>query len=176
LPAAKVVAMPDSGFFLDYNYTQGAGYGALMRWVYAGMNSSGGVPAACAAANPDDPARCIFAEHVAPTLKTPFFPINSRYDSWQQRNILVSNNASQINAYAKLFEARVEANLLAASPSNGAFLDACSHHCGSWGIEIDGDSTGVAMQKWYNSIGRAGAKQLWANETSYPCAACCAIA
>ena len=81
LPTAKVTAMPDSGFFLDFNATAGGGYGAGMRWVFGAMNSSGGVPAACVAANAADPAKCIFAEHVAPTLKVPFFPLQSKYDS-----------------------------------------------------------------------------------------------
>ena len=47
------------------------------------MNSTGGLPAACIAANPANPSVCIFAEGVSPTLKTPFFPLQSQFDSWQ---------------------------------------------------------------------------------------------
>ena len=74
LPGAKVTAMPDSGFFLDYNATAAGGrmgYGQLMRWVCSAMNSTGGLPAACVAANPSDPCKCIFAEHVVATAKVP---------------------------------------------------------------------------------------------------------
>jgi hypothetical protein len=175
--AAKVAAMPDSGFFADYNYTAGAGYGATMRWVYSRMNSSGGVPAACAAANAADPARCIFAEHVSRTLRTPTFPLQSRYDSWQSRNVLVnSTSAPAVNAFGQLLQERIEGDLLASSPSNGVFLDACYHHCGSWGLTIDGQTTAQAFSAWWAALGRSGAKQEWKAPGVYPCTQCCAIA
>ena len=61
-PSARVVAVPDSGFFLNYNASKArTPFGAGMRWVYNRMNGTGGVPAACAAANAADPALCIFA-------------------------------------------------------------------------------------------------------------------
>ena len=75
LPTAKVVALPDSGFFRNYNATNTAtDYGSIMRWVFSAMNSTGGVPAACVSANSADPALCIFAENVAPTLKVSPIP------------------------------------------------------------------------------------------------------
>jgi len=175
LPGTKVVALPDSGFFLDYN-SSANGYSSSMRWVFDAMNSTGGVPAACRAANPSDPALCIFAEHVAPTLKVPFFPMQSQYDSWQIGNDLRNKDQAAINAYGLKLRGLVEKNLLATNTHNGVFLDACYHHCGDWGITIDGDSTAVAFQTWYNSLGTAGAKQEWVNRSSYPCASCCTIA
>ncbi len=122
-PTTKVAALPDSGFFLDYNATENGGYGNLMRWVFSAMNSTNGVPAACRAANPDDPAKCIFAEHVAPTLKTPFFPLQSEYDSWQVGNDLDNKTDSAINAYGAMLTQRLQDNLLSTNPQNGAFLD-----------------------------------------------------
>ena len=206
-PAAKVAALPDSGFFLlvprrppplapffpplippttahclpslhrDYNYTQNMGYGQTMRWVFSRMNASGGVPAACVAANPADPARCIFAEHVAPTLRTPFFPMQSQYDSWQARNVLANaSSAPAMNAFGALLRARLERSLLAPSPHNGVFLDACYHHCGNWGMTIDGQTTAAAFGAWWDALGTAGAKQEWVNSSAYPCTSCCAIA
>lgn len=177
LPTAKVAALPDSGFFLDYNATTTAtAYGSIMRWVFSAMNSTNGVPAACVAANPTDPARCIFAEHVSPTLSVPFFPMQSSYDSWQAGNDLQSKDVAAINTYGQKLRSLVETNLLGTNPHNGVFLDACFHHCGDWGITIDGDSTAVAFQTWYNNIGKQGAKQEWVNRSAYPCTACCNIA
>ena len=40
-------------------------------------------------------------------------------------------------------------------------------------ISIDGDLVSVAIEKWYNSIGQAGAKKLWNQNKPYPCTACC---
>ena len=161
----------------DYNYTQGVGYAQTMRWVYSRMNSSGGVPAACVAANAADPARCIFAEHVAPTLRTPFFPLQSQYDSWQARNVLVNaSSAPAMNAYGALLRERLERSLLAPSPRSGAFLDACYHHCGNWGMTIDGQTTAAAFSTWWDALGKAGAKQLWVNASAFPCTSCCQIA
>lgn len=177
-PSAKVVAMPDSGFFLDYNATEGAGYGASLRWVHDRMNGTHGVPAACRAANPTDPAKCIFAEHVSPTLATATFPLQSEYDAWQVGNELFvkSDNASAINPYGALLVSRLEADLLGASPNpgHGAFLDSCFHHCGEWGsIKIDGQEQAGAFAEWYAALGTAGAKKEWKQGKAYPCAACC---
>jgi hypothetical protein len=69
---------------------------------------------------------------------------------------------------------QVKSNLMAANNESGAFLDSCHHHCGSWNtIRIDGDLVSGAIQKWYDSIGQAGAKKLWNQNKPYPCTACC---
>ena len=68
-----------------------------MIWLFNRFNSTGGVPASCIAANPTNMSRCIFAEGVAPTLKTPFFPLQSEYDSWQVRGwILVVERVKEV--------------------------------------------------------------------------------
>jgi hypothetical protein len=181
LPAdATVVAMPDSGFFLDYNATNVAfSYEDLMRWVYTRMNATASVYApACGAANSADPALCIFSEYVSRTMSTPTFPLQSQYDSWQVGNDLFakSGDKSAINAYGALLTARVETDLLAAAPAkHGVFLDSCYHHCGNEfnAVTVDGMSQATAMQAWYNSLGQAGARKEWKQGQVYPCAACC---
>lgn len=177
LPGVQVVAMPDSGFFLDYNTTTPGktGYGTALRWVYNRMNGTGGVPAACRAANPNDEAKCIFAEHVAPTLKTPFFPLQSQYDSWQVGNDLMNNTAAAVNTYGQLLSQRVQTDLLAANPNHGVFLDSCYHHCGDeWdAISIDGQKQSAAFQQWYTTLGVNGAKKFWNQNQVYPCNSCC---
>ena len=171
LPAARVTAAPDSGFFLDYNNTAGAGYGAALRWVAAAMNAV--LPAACVAANADDTARCIFAEHVSATLKTPSFPLQGEYDSWQLGNDarVSTNNDTAVNEWGSMLTARVNANLLN-QPQHGIFLDSCLHHCGGWNnFQSPGDklTQALAHQAWYGG----SAKRVWAQGAKYPCKECC---
>jgi hypothetical protein len=172
---ARLVAVPDSGFFLSWNASAGAGYAANMRWVFNRMNATGGVPAACLAANPSDPAACIFAETAVRTLKTPVFAQQSTYDTFQIQDILQRplSNATAINAFGAVLEARLRASLLALHPDSGVFLDSCAHHVGEWDeIVIDGARVHQALQEFYNSVGRGG-KRVWAQGRPYPCPHCC---
>ena len=173
--AAKVVAVPDSGFFLNYNYTAGSGYGSDMRWIFAAMNASGALPPACLAAFADDPALCMFAEAVAPTLRTPTFALQSTYDAFQIPDIahLQPKDSAAINAYGRELEARLNATFLAGT-HHGAFVDSCYHHVGEWGnISIDGQVQAQALLEFYNGLGTPGGKRLWRQGQRYPCAACC---
>lgn len=84
LPKARVVAMPDSGFFLNFNATGvSPTFPERMLWTYANTNVSGGalLPPACLAAHRGSEWLCMFAENVAPTIKTPTFALQSVYDS-----------------------------------------------------------------------------------------------
>jgi len=178
LPTAKVVAMPDSGFFLDYNVSHGAtqSYHDLLVWVYTAMNGSAAMPATCVAAHASDPSACIFAEHVAPTLKTPTFALQSTYDAYQVSAELHATpaNVSAINAYGAVLAVTLTSTLLASLPLHGAFLDSCFHHTREWGnITIDGDVAATAFTTWYAALGRPGAKQSWVQGATYPCKACC---
>ena len=172
--AAKVVAVPDSGLFLNYNASAGKGYAADMRWIVARMNSTGGLPAACVAANAADPASCIFAETAALTLRTPVFAQQSTYDTFQIQSILQRplSNVSAINAYGALLEERLRGSLLT-HPECAVFLDSCAHHVGEWdAIRIDGALVHEALGEFYASVGKGG-KRVWAQGRPYPCAACC---
>ena len=177
LPAStKIVAMPDSGFFLNYNYSSNTGYGADMRWIYSAMNASGALPPACLAMHADDPALCMFAENVAPSLRTPFFALQSTYDAYQIPVIahLAPKDTAAINAYGVELEKRLNASYLATGAQHAVFLDSCYHHVGEWGnISIDGQVQAAALTAFYNSVGISGAKQLWRQGRAYPCTACC---
>ena len=61
-------------------------------------------------------------------------------------------------------------------PATSRSLDACYHHCGNWGMTIDGQTTAAAFGAWWDALGTAGAKQEWVNSSAYPCNSCCAIA
>ena len=174
VPRAKFVAVPDSGFFLAYNATPGAGFDAQLRWVFARMNATGGVPAACVAAFANDPAACIFAENAAATLRAPVFAQQSTYDTFQISDILDKprSDAAAINAYGALIDARLRASLLA-NKEHAVFLDSCAHHVAEWDeIVIDGMKVHEALGAFYANIGRGG-KRVWAQGRAYPCAACC---
>lgn len=171
----RVTAMPDSGFFLDYNMTAGSRvpYATMMRWVASAMNGS--LPTSCVAQNPTDPSMCIFAEHVSSTLKTPTFPIQASYDSWQIANDLgvPSSDSSAINQWGQMVSQRLNDNLLR-QPQHGIALDSCYHHCGAeWDVLKFGTFTqATAHQDWYNH--GASSQRVYNQSMTYPCASCCA--
>jgi len=190
-PGAKCVGMPDSGFFLDFQdprakpFTAGEG-GALgatnkgnyhdgLKWVFELQNATSGVSADCIAAYPEEEQyRCMFAEHSAAHQHSPFFPLQSKYDSWQTGHVLFDgSNATSVNTLG----ANITSRLLALSKANtgwGGFIDACHHHCGAWdSIRIDGDLVGDALVKWYAGVDDPTAKKVWNQDEVYPCAACC---
>lgn len=70
--SAKVVGMPDSGFFLDYE-SQAKHYHSSMIWVFNQMNATSGVNQACIQSHQktSDTWKCFFAEHTAPFISTP---------------------------------------------------------------------------------------------------------
>ena len=111
----KCVALPDSGFFIDYqsaaaapraagpsaaleraarrlNTSPGA-YHAGLQWVFETHNASAGVNTDCVAAKGTGvgdypPYLCMFAEHTAVFTHTPIFALQSEYDSWQTSYVL----------------------------------------------------------------------------------------
>lgn len=169
--AAKMVCMPDSGFFLDYEGPPK--YHSGMIWAFRAQNSTSGVNQACISAHQrtGDTQMCMFAEHTAPFVQTPTFPLQSAYDSWQCPNDLGSNDPTLINQWGANLTRLVQQNLLI--PGQGrhsVFLDSCYHHCGEWGsIRINGDTQPIAFQKWYEGQ----QKQPYIQNKPYKCDACC---
>jgi hypothetical protein len=114
----------------------------------------------------------MFAEHSAEHIKHPVFAMQSQYDAWQTGHVL--KGGQPVQTLGNNITARIKSMLMANNKDSGAFLDSCHHHCGAWDtIRIDGDLVSVAIQKWYNGIGKAGNKVLWNQDKPYPCAACC---
>ena len=134
MPAtAKVVAMPDDGFFMDNAESRASGWTAAKQWVYQQHNSSAGVPEACLAqyAGTGEEWKCFFAQYVAPTIKTPLFALQPMYDAYQTGAELGSTVPSKVNAYGANLTATLKQAVLA-HPSNGGYLDGCWHHGGGW--------------------------------------------
>lgn len=189
--AAKVVALPDDGFFMDNDYSEKSGWAAKQRWVYQQQNSSAGVPADCLAhygnRHPSEDWKCLFAQYTAPLIKTPLFALQPKYDAYQTGAELKSTDPKLVNAYGQNLTATLEAAVLGQPGSsinrNGAFLDACWHHGGGWpGLVSDsGEWPGGAFSIWYAGLGQPGAgtppaplaQRYWKNSASFPCRACC---
>lgn len=170
LPAARVVAAPDSGFF----FTQGAGYPAWnssLYWVASNGNATRWLNDDCVAAltaSGTDPLWCIFPETASKFIKTPLFIMNSRYDpaldgiSGGQGQ----GNATWVNALGATLTSLVNATVLGANANagiNAAFITSCAVHCGQWGTNqtgyfpdyrpvIDGWSGIPALAYWYANL------------------------
>ena len=183
LPGARVVAMPDSGFFLNYeagSVPANETFPARMRWTFDNANVSGGglLPPACTAAHPGAEWLCMFAENLAPTLRTPTFALQSVHDTYQVAAILhaAANDTGAINAFGALLRGKLHQALLDGGGAHGGAVDACSHHCGgtAWGgIGFAGGggggvTQGGAFEAWYSGKGR-----VFEQNEAYPCAACC---
>eukprot|EP01052_Picozoa_sp_SAG31_P008464 SAG31_NODE_429_length_15801_cov_6.878551_3_plen_422_part_00 len=192
LPSAKVVCMPDSGLFRDYQGCVEQGlcraphYHDRLTWVFTFMNATSGVNDACVASE-NPVSNCIFAEHTMKYIRTPTFPLQSEYDAWQviaDLGVLEMNNTMPIdpakvqlvNEYGRNFTAIVKRNLLS-QPQHGIFLDSCFHHCGGWGSYRAGPQNvtqPMAMKEWYDAIGSETHDQkAWIQGRPYPCLECC---
>ena len=172
-PRARVTALADSGFFLNYDWSTGragagqpgdaafpsnASYPWRMWWMYAQLaGNTSALSAPCLAAQaPGSQWLCLFAENVAPHLRTPLFALQSYYDSYQVAAIANVRNASApgaqaaVNAYGALLNARVKARLLGGAVRHGAALDACLHHCGGSGtvVSAGGGEGGGGRAGW----------------------------
>lgn len=86
------MAISDAGFFPDLPNLNGEpAIRALYQVVFNEQNASAGVNKACleakrAAGEPE--FECFMAQYSLPHTKTPFFALNSAYDSWAQKGIL----------------------------------------------------------------------------------------
>jgi len=168
--SAIVVALPDSGFFLDYNAPSGnPHYSSDMMWVFNQQNCTAGVNQRCIAAHMSskDTYKCYFAEHTGPHIVTPIMPLQPEYDSWQAANILGSNDPSPLNQYGQLLTKRMK-NAILNKAQNGVFLDSCFHHCQVWGT-IRNVTAGKNVEAWYQKTS-AG---VVIDGSAYPCSACC---
>ena len=97
------------------------------------------------------------APHAAQFVETPWFALQSRFDTWQLGNIAQLPCASDplkcnetmwrdMQAYGQSFMMQF-APFQTPSSKNGAFLDACLVH-GSTSSEIDGLRNGEAFESW----------------------------
>eukprot|EP00123_Amoebidium_parasiticum_P011153 comp20540_c0_seq1/m.26340 comp20540_c0_seq1/g.26340 ORF comp20540_c0_seq1/g.26340 comp20540_c0_seq1/m.26340 type:complete len:397 (-) comp20540_c0_seq1:379-1569(-) len=171
IPAtARVTGLPECGYFLEWSSGQAVDYKKGMQWVYSTMNSTTNAGCMAMHAVTSDQWRCIFAEHVVPYIRTPFYALQSRFDSWQADNVVVSRDADKMNPFGDECMARLM-DTMTGNPQNGMYLDSCFHHCGRWTVmHVDGYTQAQAHLEWYQ--GRA--KNPWRYQiATYPCDSCC---
>jgi hypothetical protein len=166
---SRVVCMPDSPFFVDYEGPPR--YASSLAWAFVQQNCTFGMSSACVAA--EQPAsRCMFAEHAAKYVTSPVFMMQSVYDQWQIDNVLGSRSPGLINIFGANLTSRAVGSLAARGRSNGVFLDSCYHHCWAWNkFRIGGYTQAMAFQQWFEK--RHATQSAWIQNSTYPCNQCC---
>ena len=90
-PNARVVGEPVCGFFADLgndgSQPPNVTYPLRMQYVYKMQNAQVSLSPACKTALGADAAKCIMAPHAARFVTTPWFALQSRFDTWQLGNI-----------------------------------------------------------------------------------------
>ena len=159
LSGVRVLGIPECGFFMDLPTVGGqAKWTPLYKQVAAMQNATspaGNLDADCLAAWPSEAWRCFMAQYTLPHVTTPFFAVNSVYDSWQGVNILGlnSNCVSHDPAACSVKETAAFNGLRSAMLSNlsrsakAYYTYNCATHCGQfnhderWNMLDDGDFT-----------------------------------
>ena len=78
-----------------------------------------------------DSTDCIFPQHLAPTIRTPLFAKQPKYDQWQIWHVVGKpSNSTLINEFGSSLLSQLRTHLLA-NPRHAAFVDSCTHHCTS---------------------------------------------
>ncbi|XP_059065786.1 pectin acetylesterase 8 isoform X2 [Cryptomeria japonica] len=89
---AKVKCIGDGSFFLDEKDISGANFiKSFYNKVIILQEAYNHLPKSCTSQM--DPTRCFFPQYFLGYVDTPFFILNSPYDSWQIQNILAPNVA-----------------------------------------------------------------------------------
>ena len=174
-PGARVVSVPDAGFFMDHNTTAGApSMTPQYKWVAQTMSTLQ-TDAGCLAAHPGGDAwRCFLAQEVLPFVTSPVFATQDLVDSWQMANIFRLPCIGNLSACTPAELAAMQqyrADMLAAlapltrSATNGAYLSACVQHCHQ-NIDdvftkemVDKQSVVQTFMRWWTGQG-AGSPQV----------------
>ena len=194
--SVKFVAMPDVGFFLEYNgynETYYTNFSNGLKWVYNAMNISQGssiISPSCynKYSKINQEWQCIFPQNIANEMEMDTFVLNSQYDSYQAENILGTgtNSTVLLNEYGKNFTNLLKQRFLSFNGKNrgnngqllkyGAYVDGCYHHGAGepiwWhGLHIDNLTQAQAFSIFYQSNSTQGL--FWFQNVSYPCTQCC---
>ena len=141
MPAgARVVGLPDAGYFADLPNTAGA---HVYRGLFQGADpvwnatAGGGTHAACLASTPAAQQwQCLMAQYVVAKTATPLFVMNAAIDVYQVQNTLQvgcvpktcsAEQLAQMETYRTDFVTSALAPALA-NPANGAWVDSCIMH------------------------------------------------
>lgn len=160
-PNARVVGEPVCGFFADLDnagYNPGnITYPNEMHYVFDMQNASGQLSSNCTSYYGTDSWKCIMAPHATRFVSSPWFALQSRFDTWQLGNVAMipcTHNISacppdqftKVQQYGPAFMTQFRPYMDPTS-KNGAFLDACLIH-GSTNSPINGLLNFQAFQSW----------------------------
>ncbi|XP_072974894.1 pectin acetylesterase 5-like [Typha angustifolia] len=142
-----------------------------------------------------EPAKCFFPEKIIKSIKTPFFILNSAYDSWQISNVLVPEDSDPENSWARCKldihdcdSTQIELlqgfrmallNISGDYQHNrniGMFINSCFAHCQTYGSpwhspispRINNKTIAEAVGDWY--FNRRDVKEI---DCAYPCNPTC---
>ncbi|VAH86560.1 unnamed protein product [Triticum turgidum subsp. durum] len=192
----SVKCLADAGFFLDVMDISGE---RSFRSYYDGLlhlqNVQKVLPKDCLAKK--DPTQCFLSAELIKSINTPMFILNSGYDSWQIRNVLVpdpsdpdkswlsckddmSNCCStQVEVFDGFMDTMVDALKVVEDKEDwGLFIDSCFTHCQSifglsWNSAISprlGNKTiAEVVGDWYHGRSQ-GVKEI---DCEYPCNPTC---
>lgn len=189
-PNARIVAVPDAGFFLDAGVMappHAHQWLATLESAFAFWNGTlRGDAAECAAAFADAPAKCLFPQYLHPYSTVPTFILNSFMDTASLGicfsatcNPYTDCNATQlaqILAYGADIAANVTAAVALHGDRDGYFLTSCYQHEEScravdwYGITVGGQTANSTFYTWYSAGGAdAGARRtdvVWPGDAS----------
>jgi len=168
---ARVVALPDAGFFLDHKTVDGV---YNFRQQFQGAigpslwNATSGTNQACISSyNPEEQWHCFFAQYVYPFISNvPTFVLNSLYDPSQLGGMIYNlgcdpskagNCTDQQLAEMQSYRDDMENTLAAVidNPRDGLFATACYQHEEScqnfdWdGIKVNNTLMVQSFTNWY---------------------------
>ena len=131
--------------------------------IFAMINASARIPAACAAAYPGDEGwKCLYGQYRLPFVETPYLMSASQFDKYQLP-YNEGGNPPYVGAnlsYANAFQTAVRSVVLdlptASQPRSAVYSSACFKHCTStlawgsfWGVRVDGVSLKDYLGAWY---------------------------
>lgn len=167
-PHARVVAMPDSGFWPESQRSS-----AFREWFALQGNVTDGLPKNCKYRE-TNVTRCLFPEHFADEIETRLFPQQSLYDPDQHQH---NKSTAFINLHGQWLLETMNKTILQTRRvdglPNGAWIHSCTRHCSNQLLNIDGFTATTAFETLIGG-GAQGPKQtLFLQNKPYPCKACC---
>jgi len=144
--STRYTCLADAGYFLHHDDIAGGNATAQQfKHSYYAWNSSGGTNSACVTAlRPSgEDWKCIFAQYVAPFIKSELFVMQNLYDSWQINNILkigcsgygkpmTGCSTAQMAALQQYgADMRTALTPLTSNSAVGMFTPSCIAHCQS---------------------------------------------
>uniref|UniRef100_A0A6B2L7E7 Pectin acetylesterase n=1 Tax=Arcella intermedia TaxID=1963864 RepID=A0A6B2L7E7_9EUKA len=198
LPNARVVGLPDAGYFMDIPDVKGNYWiRSLYQNVLKMQNMTGSLDQGCITKYPSSNWECFFPAIYYQFIKTPLFIINTPYDTWQLGNILAPNGdgidwndcingkqpctSEQVAAFQKFHQDVLDSWAGAGVippvlPSqNGLFAPSCFIHALTvseyyWTTPaIDGKTMRTAFADWYYGRGNLHIHL----DCPYPCNKAC---